>query len=577
MELYNQVIESVVHPTAAWASTLAVTEVQYRLGLEDSPDDWSESLLNPKNRIDSLDDLPSALWRVDGCAGLGTQFYAIPTFLHRVPPMRMDVFIPEDQAPRVRQQLDLPVAFHTKDGLRLSRLAAPRFIIRVLEHWTKTEFADLSVFEHFYTSVPFGSRIVFENLSLDVRQVDVRIGLNHNLERQLMPLSNLTRLWGSDIVLPETIEFLDLHVVKVLHDSVCLVEIQGQLYIFKALTSGAKYLYHELKTLCSMEPHPNIISRPIHLVLKDCKFGGKKAVCGFTTYYHVQGTLRDIVPALAAHGRLEPALQLKWAQQLTGALRHLRQISTAYYPDLRLDNIVLSEGGDAVMIDFEQRGVWCEFAAPEVNAMEYMRLIAEQDEFPEDIKVLYLEKLIAVVPEYESLQQEKYNNPDNGYNGPGIALSGREQEAAEVYMLGRVLWCIFEGVSGPQKAAVWQSYSWEPHIEFPTYQRCPPAIRSLVDDCTKGRRTLLSQTVMRRNSRLVLAGPLDGEHQNPENVMAAAGAFWRSEVKWATEFLDERAVLKAKGTWDDNYFGRPSLSEVATRLEEFRAQLTTSE
>ncbi|KAH7035123.1 uncharacterized protein B0I36DRAFT_360549 [Microdochium trichocladiopsis] len=571
MELHNQVIELVVHPTAAWAPEITTTDIRQKLDGPEGTSDWSESLLNPKNRIDSLDDYPSALWRVDGCAGLGTQFYAIPTFLQKIPPMRMDVFIPEDQTPRIRRQLDLSVAFHTKDGLRLSRLAVSRFIVRVLQHWTQTEFADFDAFERFYTSAPFGSRIVFENLSLDVRQVDVRIGLNHNLERQLMPLSSLAKLWGPEVVLPEVIEFQDLHVVKVLHDSVCLVEYQKQLFIFKALTSGAKYLYHELKTLCTMEPHPNVIAYPMHLVQKDCKFGGKKAICGFTTFYHAKGTLRDILPPLRAHGQLATEDQVKWALQLAGALKHLRQHSFGYYPDLRLDNIVLSEGGDVVMIDFEQRGVWCEFAAPEVNAIEYMRLIAEQEDFPDNLKEAYLDKLIAVVPEYESLQADKYSNPENGYNGAGLALSPREQEAAEVYMLGRVLWCIFEGVSGPQKAAVWQSYRWEPHIEFPDFERCPAAIRSLIEDCTRGRRPPLSRTVMRKSSRMVLEGALHGGHQTPENVIAAASAFWASEVEFATKFLDERAALKARGELDDNYYGRPALEEVFQRLDDFRA------
>ncbi|KXJ95490.1 hypothetical protein Micbo1qcDRAFT_26837 [Microdochium bolleyi] len=577
MELYNQVIESVVHPTAAWATDLAAAHVQQRLGETATPDDWCDSLLNPKNRIDSLAPYPAASWRVDGCSGLGTQFYAIPTFLRKLPPMRMDVFIPENQSPRIREQLDLAVAFHTKDGSRLSRLAAPNFIVRVLERWLKTDFADHDDFEHFYTGIPFGSRIVFENLSLDVRQVRVMMGLNHNLERQFMSLTTLTTLWLPAIEMPEMIDFFELQVVKVLHDSVCLVDIRGELFIFKALTSDAKYLYHELKTLCALEPHPNIISRPRYIVQKHCKFGSKKAIIGFTTHHHAKGTIRDVLPALRAHGQLDASSQLKWSIQLAGALEHLRFNAATYYPDLRLDNMVLSNDDNIVMVDFEQRGVWCEFAAPEVNAIEYLRLIATQEDFPEDLKATYLEKLIAIFPEYEALQQDKYDNPKDGYNAAFLALSPREQEAAEVYMLGRVLWCIFEGVSGPQKAAVWQSYRWEPHLEFPEYERCPDALRVLIDDCTKGRRAPLSQTVMRRKSQMVLQGDPDGEHQTAQNVIAAASTFWKSEVEFATSFLDNRTALKSTGEWNDNYFGRPTLREVLGRLKDIQEKIVNGE
>ncbi|KAJ1331312.1 protein kinase [Microdochium nivale] len=574
MELYNQVIESVVHPTAAWAPDLAAQDVRLRLGETTRSDSWCDSLLNPKNRIDSLEPHLSASWRVDGCSGLGTQFYAIPTFLSKIPPMRMDVFIPEDQTPRIREQLDLAIAFHTKDGSRLSRLAVSSFITRVLQRWLKTDFVDYDDFEKFYRGIPFGSRLVFENLSLDIREVRVMIGLNHNLERQLMSLSSLSKLWQPSLELPEMIDFFELQVVKVLHDSVCLVRFRGELFIFKALTSDAKYLYHELKTLCTLSPHPNIIARPRHIVQKHCKFGSKKAIVGFTTHYHAKGTIRDILPSLQAHNRLETSTQFKWSIQLACALEHLRFNTNTYYPDLRLDNMVLSDDDDIVMVDFEQRGVWCEFAAPEVNAIEYLRLLATQEDFPEDLKATYLAKLIAIVPEYEELQQEKYTNPKNGYNPAFLALSPREQEAAEVYMLGRVLWCIFEGVSGPQKAAVWQSYRWEPHLEFPEYQRCPASIRSLIDDCTKGRRVPLSRTVMRRKSRMVLQGELNGEHQTPQNVIAAASTFWKSEIEFSTNLLDNRTALRRKGEWNDNFFGRPSLREVLGRLKEIQGRVS---
>ncbi|KAI1094939.1 hypothetical protein F5B19DRAFT_489838 [Rostrohypoxylon terebratum] len=573
MDLSTTAIGEVVHPTAAFCQP----DLRNREALENPcPADsvvepaWENSHLNPKNRIDSLDLPQNPLWRVDGCAGLGTQYYILPIFLHKIPPLRMDVFVSDFQTPLIREQLELHKAFHTKDANRLSRLAIAKHIVRILQNWTTSEFKDFAAFEDFYRGVPFGSRLVLEDMSLDVRQVRIKVGLNHDLEHKLLPLSRLTDLWGLDFPFPQVIDFFDLHVVSVLHDSVCLVRINDQLCIFKALTSGAKYLYHELKTLCTIEPHENIIVRPLHIVTKRCNFGTKRAVAGFTTFYHSNGTLRDVLPLSRAHGQLRRVDQLKWSIQLTKALDHLTRSGT-YYPDLRLDNIVLSENFNVVMVDFEQRGVWCEFSAPEVNAIEYVRLIATDECVPEPVREKYRMLLQDLVPSYESLDDERYANPQNGFNLPWIALSAAEQEAAEVYMLGRVLWCIFEGVSGPQKAAVWQSYRWEPDIEFPEYRRTPPTIRSLIDECTKGRRGTLSNVIMRRHSKLILTAK-DIKEQSADNVRGTARRFWSAEVEEAEKFLALRSSQRLKGTWNDNYFGRPTLRQVLEALEAFQAE-----
>ncbi|KAI5861838.1 hypothetical protein GGS23DRAFT_133932 [Durotheca rogersii] len=572
MELSSKAIGEVVHPTAAFYQTPSEPEAGSGSGAVagyDPAPSWDGSLLNPKNRIDSLDFPDKPLWRVDGCAGLGTQYYVIPLFLERVPPIRMDVFVSDDQPSLVREQLDLHKAFHTKDSVRLPRLAIARHIVRILQIWTEKAFPSLEAFESFYRSVPFGSRLVLENMSLDTHRVRVQVGLNHNLELKLLPLSRLTYFWGSDFPFPEVVDFFDLHVVRVLHDSVCLVLIRDQLYIFKALTSGAKYLYHELRTLCTLEPHDNIIARPIHIVTKKCNFGTKRAVAGFTTFYHSKGTLRDVLPLLRANGQLRREDQLKWSIQLARALEHLKSRSETYYPDLRLDNIVLSEQSDIIMIDFEQRGVWCEFAAPEVNAIEYVRLLATDENVPEHVGEKYKKLLERLVPSFESLEDERYSNPEFGFNLPWIALSAVEQEAAEVYMLGRVLWCIFEGVSGPQKAAVWQSYRWESDLEFPEYRRTPPAIRKLIDDCTNGRRGTLSNAIARRHSQLVLTSK-DVDEQTAEDVKKAARSFWSTEIEVAEQFLDLRESQRLTGERNENFYGRPSLKQVLEALEAFR-------
>lgn len=574
MDLSSRAIGEVVHPTAAFVQlSPASTRPDNLATAQTTINAWEESPLNPKNRIDSLDIPSKSLWRVDGCGGLGTQYFVRPLFLSNPPPVRMDAYLKEHQPPSLSQQLELQTAFHTKDADRLSRLAITRHIIRTLNLWTETRFHDLKAFELFYRSVPFGSRLVFDDLSTDIRKIRIKIGVNHDLEHKLLDVSALKGLWGSDFCFPGVVDLFDIHVERILHDSVCLVRIRGQLFIFKALVSHSKYLYHELKTLCTIEPHPNVIARPVHIVRKRCKFGAKKAVIGFTTFYHPKGSLRDILPQLRIHGQLCLSDQVKWSLQIVDALEHLRSSSNTYYPDLRLDNLVLSDKSDVVMIDFEQRGVWCEFAAPEVNAIEYIRLVATDENLPYDVRHMYLMRLKHLVPDYDYLEQDVYINPEHGYTLSWIALSPAEQEAAEVYMLGRVLWCIFEGVSGPQKAAIWQSYRWESHLEFPEYDRTPPTMRALIDRCTRGRRETLGSKVTRQCSRLVLCN-CGVQEQSEEGVKEVARQFWSEELEIAEKFLDLRDTQRSKGEWKENYFDRPSLKETLTALEAYRAEVS---
>lgn len=569
MDLASDAIQSIVHPTAAFPPSL---EADHQAAAGAAQPAWEDSQLNPRNRIDSLDYPPTPLWRIDGCTGLGTQFYTVPLFLSPVPPTRMDVFIPEPQPDRLRRLLDLSVAFHTKDSARLYNLAITRLIVRTLQLWVTTQFEDLAAAASFYRGVPFGTRLVFENLSLDIHQIRIRIGPNHQLERQLLSRAQLASFWGDEFPFPPEIDFADVQVVSVLHDSVCLVRIHGELYIFKALTSGAKYLYHELKTLCTLGPHPHVIPRPVHIVRKKTNFGGKRAIAGFTTAFQAKGSLRDLLPQLRIHGQLRMEDQFKWCIQLNTALEHLRSTSATYYPDLRLDNIVLSSHNDVVMVDFEQRGVWCEFAAPEVNSIEYMRLVAVDEETPDEVREGYQEILQRLVPNYLELEADKYTNPPDGYNVSWIALSPAEQEAAEVYMLGRIIWCIFEGMSSPQKAAVWQSYRWESELEFPEHRQTPPGLRHLIDRCTRGRRETLSRVITRQGSRLVLRVE-NPDDEGPSGVKEAARAFWEAELKVAEDFLAMRERRKAEGTWVDNHYDRPTLKEVLAELQRLQKEL----
>lgn len=603
MDLNTTTITNVVHPTAAFSRTHSPARPPPIAGIHS----WSESQLNPKNRIDSLDPLQNPLWRIDGCTGLGTQYYAIPLFLGDIPPLRFDVFIPEEAAScaLVRRLLDLNEAFHTKDPERVERLGVAQHILRTLQLWTTTqgEGASGSIL-HMYRTLPFGTRIIFENLDLDIRKIQVTIAPTHYVEVQLVGLPRLDGCLGIDRhLLPESIDICRLSIAQQLNDSVCLVQVNpvstepdppceskpDQLWIFKALTSGTKYIYAELRNLLRLEPHEHIISSPKYIVTKYCGFGGKTGVLGFILPYHPKGSLRDLLPFLRIHNQLTADTQLKWATQLASAVLHIRERGNIFYPDLRLDNLVLSETGDIIMVDFEQRGVWCEFAPPEVNAVDYIRILASDGEpsgqdmdpaIPEETRDHYANLLSRLLPDWESLlAREGFADLPHGYRSHNIAwecLSPREQEAAEVYMLGRVLWCIFEGQSAPQKDAVWQSYKREPEYEFPEYRRTPPELRDLIDRCTAGRRSPLGRIITRRGSKLVLQDDSRGGHEDQIRILQVAREWWAMELKVAEGFLKMREERKASGDWDENYYNRPSLREIQAILEKLQTGINSS-
>lgn len=567
MELSQQSIHDVIHPTATFSYTTQSRDAEAGGSLDDIS--WQDSQLHPKNRIDSLGALERPLWRIDGCTAFGSQFYAVPLFVNPVAPMRMDVFIPEPAklSPELRSVLDVDVAFHTTSASRIAQLGITRHVLRILQHWTSRQEDPSEMFKN----APFGSRIVFSNLPMKVAEAEISIAPTYYLERQLLSVQTLQDYWGVDVQLPPAIDISELAYVSQLHDSVCLVKIQGKTWIFKALTSYTKYLYHELKQLLTIQAHPNIISRPAHLVTKKCSFGSKVAVIGFTLEYHTHGSLRDLIPFLRIHNMVSLADETRWALQLTSALVHLRGTSEVFYPDLRLDNIVLSASRDVVMVDFEQRGVWCEFAAPEVNALEYVRLLAIDEDIPLEASGKYADLLTEMLPGWEMAgESEQYTWPCNGYNIPWTCLTPTEQEACEVYMLGRVLWCIFEGNSAPQKAAVWLSYRWEPLVEFPGYTRTPTAIQHLIDRCTRGRQPGLSKHIVREGNKLVLRKFEKQGLSTANEVQQTARDWWAREIRSSENWLTERIEGMRNGDWNENYYDRPTLKEVLSELESFR-------
>jgi len=501
---------------------------------------------------------------------MATQFYTIPIFIQPLVPIRIDTFIP----PRAQWPLDLiellgiDRAFLYYDS-RILNFGIAQHILRTLEYWAG-EFPN---FQSFYMNLPFGSRIVFENIAKDIHQIRVKFVPMHNLEREYLSVSTLQSMWA-DTDLPPTIDIAQFSLEQQLHDSVSLVrsnEAQPahENIVLKALTISPKYLYHELRILLTMPPHPNIHPRPLHLVTKRCRFGGKIGVVGFTTPFHQQGSLRDILPFRQIHGTLRLADQLKWAQQLTHSLIHIQENSNSgYHCDFRLDNILLSDSDDAILIDFEHRGILAHSAAPEVSCLEYVDLLATHPSFTGPLKDKYLTLYDQYIKPHARPNREKYQSGDQGYYTPWLCLNKSEREAAGVYMLGRVFWCLFEGVSAPN-AMLGIEYVRESDIEFPEFRRTPLVIRDLVLKCTRGWHPWL-HGLTRHGHRLEFGGDNDCDIPGADTVEKIAWCC-EEELRKAEDFLTRWDEWRKNGK--ENIFNRPMLREVAQILGEYKNSL----
>ena len=504
---------------------------------------WEYSPLNPKCRIDSLTPVGTPTWRIDGCTSLGTQFFTIPTSIYPLPPLRVDTFLPNPAHWPIELRIDLNLeqAFLFRDS-RVAYFGISQHVLRVLEFWS----ASIPDFETFYRNLPFGSRIMFENMAKDVRNVRVRIIRTHDLERQLLPLGKLKL--NQSVPLPESLDISRLTLIRQFQDSASLVRVltsdaDEPAVVFKTLSDTPKYLYHELDTLLSMAEHENIISRPRNLITKRCKFGGKVAVVGFTIQYHRQGSLRDQLPLRRQLGTLTLEDQLRWASQIVSALKHIKTKGRGWYCDLRLDNILLSDKDNVVLIDFEQRGVLPAFASPLDNYLQYVNSLVNEQLLTPAARLEYADLYDMHIRPFVSKRRDRHEGCV-----PWLCMTKPERDASELYMLGRLLWCIFEGVSAPQKE-LWMEYLNEPDIEFPDFDRTPVKLRELISSCTPGW-TMVVKGLQREAFKLKIQGPSDGL-PGEESALAAIIKMWHKELDRAKDFLANGRLRRAEIDYDN--------------------------
>ncbi|KAM0434003.1 hypothetical protein ACHAPT_003947 [Fusarium lateritium] len=583
MEISDEVFDSILTPTAAQWNTPSPNQA---IG------DWETSSLNPKNRVDSLQPPKSSRWRFEGIEPSGTRYFIVPEFAIGKPPLRIDVFVPRyrDQPKELRQHLrsNLSVLHQGADALGLD---ITKHLLRALDVWS-TKNAE---FENKYLDLPFGSRVVVENISSSVNDMNIHLIPIYDVERQWLTLAQLGEQWQlPSTCWPPVISIQELSLCRQFHEAITIAKLprlQGdRLFVFKSLTRDVKYLYHELRMLMTMPNHEHILGKPLYIVTKRCKFGRKVGVCGFVMEYYPGGTLRGLFLDRHEAARVTMTDKFRWAQQITNALLFIQDSPLGYYPDLKPDNIILravSGSRDILLIDLEQRGGWYSWTPRDVSYVEFVEYMASAtpDMVIKETADGYAKLMKAWDPAWQApTRTVKYDSAasENGYSNAWSQLSPMERESAQVYMLGKLLWCIFE-CRASINCGVSPDILREDCSEhrFPEFINTPEPVRTIIQLCTAGAVEWhgVSRPVKRYGCHLVLQNlpQLEDEVSDMSSmVQDAARRWWQQELGCAERYMKEKLAEKNKWTtpegepWSDNpakfVEKRPSLAGVQGML-----------
>ncbi|OIW34612.1 hypothetical protein CONLIGDRAFT_626649 [Coniochaeta ligniaria NRRL 30616] len=512
-------------------------------------------------------------WRLDGVDIDGVRFFAVPTFAIATPPLRVDVYIP-------------PLEEHSQEVRRVLKPEAAMYAIN------KQSAINLDISQHL--SLPFGSQIVVEELTPDPARTAATINLvpYYAVEQAMMSLDSLQQMWPSDLHWPTTIDTSDLLYRSQIHEAITLVTIPSspdpnREYVFKSLLRDQKYLYNELKMLLTLPPHANLISRPPYIVTHKCRFGGKRGVAGFILDYYPLGSLARHLSSPT------PSLsdRFRWARQITSALIHVNA-SGGFYPDLKPDNIVLrqTQSGeiDAVLLDLEQRGGWFSWSPPEIVYAEYIEILASRAPGPatrDEMTTL----LRGYIPDWTPpAQEERYRNVVGGFSAPWRALAAARDgggemqtllERAQTFMLGKLMWCIFEG-RAVVRCGVDHELLRDPDPEFggtggfPEFRETPVPVGELIKACTAGAPEWEGRgrgLVLRKGKLVPDAWEGEGGVPSVGETRSVARRWWMEEVVVAREFLGQVTDAKngerpVAGGVLGSAMARPLLSEVLAEL-----------
>ena len=544
---------------------------------------------NPEDRLIEEPTSSNLGWII-AYAKFGTSVAVVPKFFDSLAPSRIEVALPDqtEWPSSLWSRLDARDSVHIRSE-DFQKLGIAIYLRLALGKWAE----GIPNFEGFYRGLPFGSRITLTSFEEDPSKAKFEVSRSgHSADGPLRSRKQLGEMWHLEAdAMPPEISYLDLCFKHHIAGDVIVVSLRkdpSQRMAFKSSRKAPLNIYHEIKVLLTMPPADCIIGRPLYLVTIPM---GKEqtGVCGFLLEFYDKGCLEDILTDRRLNGTLVFKDQLQWALDLTSALLHIQASPAHFYSDLRMDQLVLRTTDDgkerAVLLDFEQSRNIYNWAPPEIYYLEWIAELGSQEYARTDhLSAATMSKYGAILarylksrghPETFSLRSH-YDNPDHGWYWPWITSKPTEQESGMVYMLGKALWCLFEGF-GDADIVLGRSGREDGQRRFPAFERTPEPLRGLIRQCTQGAREWIDGPIKiyRRGGKVFPLGKtgLQGEHEGTlEETKDTIRQFWKNEMEKAERFVEAR-IRHDKGQAEKDdvdllyYLRRPSLKTVQKTLQ----------
>jgi hypothetical protein len=299
-----------------------------------------------------------------------------------------------------------------------------------------------------------------------------------------------------------------------------------------------------------MGAHPAIIARPLYVVVKRCRFGAKVGICGFLLEYHpAHGSLQSVLGS----GQPIPLRQkLHWLRQLTSALLHVRDHGPGFYSDLKPSNVLLTRNTAAdgltapLLIDFEQRGSWYSWSPPEVQFVEFLDMLATKASSP-CVRRRYGDMLRRCIAGWSAEHQERpLMEAPQGYSLGWAALDRAGRRRAQMFGLGKLMWCVFEEVPSCNTFVSIETLAEgvDQRRRFPEFDKTPAELRELIRRCTVGAPEWSEDgfPVQRRGGKLVpvesRASVSSESVMDSVHVQTLAREWWRKRVRDAEIYAE---------------------------------------
>ncbi|KAL2760409.1 hypothetical protein ACRALDRAFT_1059775 [Sodiomyces alcalophilus JCM 7366] len=210
-------------------------------------------------------------------------------------------------------------------------------------------------------------------------------------------------------------------------------------------------MLHEIRTLASLPPHPNIMPCPTRLVVVHGADGIPR-VCGFLQPVMRRATLDDQITK-AGDRRIPLARKARWCRDMAAAVLHTHRVAGAYHMDLKPGNMLVDDTDGIRLIDWEQSGVSMFTHAKEVTIDQGAREEQEKGRKHKKPRIVYIPR---TGPKRCNLP---WGYPDWNVFPEWKCTCPRAAELAEVFSLGRVMWMLFEQVEQSPAPTVWTNRS----------------------------------------------------------------------------------------------------------------------